>query len=596
MGQDGRRLIWVVLVIAQFSALKAVGLEKADLEKARIGRELFLAGNLAISEGRFKDGHEIAERLIREHAGDYQIGLYLHFYAHTFYLVDEDFQKEMLRPRPQGIQERVAALKTKDNKSVLDLVKLAWVADQESWHLGSEYLEEILEKHGESIWRDWAEFELGVAKRSKRSGAVRSGTEEHRAKYRELYSFAEGFIKEHPNSYLTPRVLKAGAGWACLSDDAAAKKEAVKMCKRVLREYPSAEYHCARARRKLRRLLGNTYEEADGCSEERDRIITLFYCHTPQLEDYKKFTTEYVAVRAELEEQTGISTVIAARLEQERITNRENISLIEFGPGKLRDANSAEVLAVLARYQNDPCWPVRHLAFRYAVWLAEVQPQAAIRSEVVNQLVKGFISGADRQAGRWLLSFHAEDFSDESKAVIRQRLAMDRLGRGTVLICGVARMEDQLPTLEKLLIDEMKHQARVEKGEAGFTWYYTTGWAARLARARMGIKEDIDRCLQLVEAVEDLNQRVLRLLFDVGYIRQPEAIEYLQSYLESDKRLPPVKPTVQGELYANRVMRILVESLRNFPVEKKETHGYSPGEIEAARKWMREQKRWNIIR
>jgi hypothetical protein len=296
------------------------------------------------------------------------------------------------------------------------------------------------------------------------------------------------------------------------------------------------------------------------------------------------------------EEQSGVSTLLAARLEQERITNRENMAPIKFGPGKLRDADPAEVLAVLGRYQNDPCWPVRHLAFRYAVWLAEVQPQPATRSEVVNQLVKGFISGADRQAGRWLLSFHAEDFSDESKAVIRQRLAMDRPGRGTVLICGVARMEDQLPTLEKLLIDEMAHQARVQKGEPGFTWYYTTGWAARLARARMGVKEDIDRCLQLVEAVEDPNQRVLRLLHDVGYIRQPQAVDYLRTYFLSDLRLPPTNSGRLGEPVANYLMPILADALRDFPVDRREGRIYTQEERETCQEWMSKQKQWDIIR
>jgi hypothetical protein len=295
------------------------------------------------------------------------------------------------------------------------------------------------------------------------------------------------------------------------------------------------------------------------------------------------------------EEQSGISTLLVARLEQERITNRENMAPIEFGPGKLRDADPVEVLGVLARYQNDPCWPVRHLAFRYAVWLAEAQPQPATRSEVVKQLVKGFVSGADRQAVRWLLSFQAEDFSDESKALIRQRLAKDRPGRDIVFICGVAAMQEELPRLQELLIDELAYAAEARR-IGNKEWYYTTGWVARLARARMGVQSEIRRCLELVEGVEDVELRVRRLLFDVGYVRQPQAIEYLEKYLDSNKRLSPVKPSVQGELHANRAMRILVESLRNFPVRKKETHSYTPEEIEEARKWMGQQKEWKIIR
>jgi len=296
------------------------------------------------------------------------------------------------------------------------------------------------------------------------------------------------------------------------------------------------------------------------------------------------------------EEQSGVSALLAARLEQERAANRENMVPVKFGRGQLRDANATEVLAVLSSYQNDPCWPVRHLAFRYAVWLAELQPQPATRSEVVKQLLQGFIKGADRQAANWLLTFKAEDFSGESKALIRQSLAKERPSRGIVLVCGVACMEDQLPILEKMLIDEMKPQAKVERQHGGITWYYTRGWAARLARARMGVKEDINKCLELVETVEDLDRRVITLLRDVGYIRQQEAIEHLQKYLESDKRLSPVSPPVPGKPVASCVLDILIDCLKDFPVVRKPGRGYKAEQIEQARQWMKQQKQWNIIR
>jgi len=304
------------------------------------------------------------------------------------------------------------------------------------------------------------------------------------------------------------------------------------------------------------------------------------------------------------EEQSSVSSLLAARLEQERARNREDMVPVKFGAAQLRDANATEVLAVLSRYQNDPCWPVRHLAFRYALWLAEVQPQPATRTEVVKQLVNGFITDADRQAANWLLTFHAEDFSDESRALIRQSLAKERPSRGIVLICGVAQMKDQLPILEKMLIDEMKHQSEVDKQRIGLPWYYTTGWSARLARARMGVKEDITKCLQLVETVENLDRRVIKLLRDVGYIRQPEAIEFLQGYLESQQRLSPVKPTAPGKPVASYVLDILIDCLKDFPVARKPGRGYKWERIEQARKWMAEQKQklaqekkqWDIIR
>lgn len=273
-----------------------------DEKKTEEGKKLFLDANIALSEERFADAHAVAEELVREHAGDYQIGLYLHLYAHTFYLLDEDFRKGGLRPTPPGMRARIEAMKAKPDKSVIDLVKLAMVGDGPGGGFCIEYLEEILHKFPESVWADWAEIELWVARRW---GAVRSDTEERKQRYRGFYNFGKAFISEHPNSYLMPRLLKATAIWGCMWGNVRAKEEGMRMLQRVLHEFPSADYYCARARRKLRELLGDDYQEMDGCSEEGDRTITAFYCHSPQMEEYRKYVQEYLATREGMEAGIG---------------------------------------------------------------------------------------------------------------------------------------------------------------------------------------------------------------------------------------------------------------------------------------------------
>lgn len=263
---------------------------------------------------------------------------------------------------------------------------------------------------------------------------------------------------------------------------------------------------------------------------------------------------------------------------------------------ELKAVEPNHVLGVLERYEDDEAWVARRLTYWYEYRLAQLQPQPKLRQKIVKKFIKASVTNSVKQTNQWLLTFHADDFNEDSKQIIRQALKKDKVNRWHVLICGVARMEDQLPILEKLLIDEMKHQAKVEKREAGITWYYTAGWAARLARARMGVKSDIERCLQLVETVQDLHRRVTTLLHNVGYIRQPEAIEFLKGYLESDKRLPSVTPPVPGTLVASYVMNILIDCLRDFPIERKPWGAYSLKQIEEARQWMRQQKKWNIIR
>ena len=265
---------------------------------------------------------------------------------------------------------------------------------------------------------------------------------------------------------------------------------------------------------------------------------------------------------------------------------------------QLKDADPQQVLSLLALYEKDRSWIVRRMVHLYEVRLARLHLRLDIKREVVCRLVRTLVdpnSGLARHCYEWLLFFTENDFSSESKAILHQALARENINRHHVLICGVANIQEELPHLRELLIDEMAY-SNDPKTRHSRKWYFTLGWSARLARARMGVKEDVAKCIKLAELEQDSDERVLRILPDIGYIRQPEAIRYLQKYLESDKRLPPVKPTAPGELYASRVMHILAESLKNYPVKKKEARNYTEQEIDVCRKWMSEQTKWDIIR
>jgi len=301
MKKEPFTFIFMLFVIGCFNITyvqKVVG-GRTALDKINDAKKLFLQGNIALSEKRFADAHMIAKRLLLEYAEDPQIWLYMHFYIHTFYFLDDDFRKSMLRPTPPGIQKRIDELRAKENKNVIDLVTLAWVADYEAGDFNSTYLEQIIQKFHNSVWADWAETELAFANIPGR-GTV---TEERSAAF---YNFCTKFMKTHPDTHLMPRLLSIAAGARQrMSQDKQAKNEATRMYQRILDNYPSAEYCCADARRELRRLLGESYKDPPGCSEENDRIITQFYCVLPDLGEYKKYTTEYVKMieqrRAETE-------------------------------------------------------------------------------------------------------------------------------------------------------------------------------------------------------------------------------------------------------------------------------------------------------
>jgi len=283
-------LLLFALVGAGNGLLETRAAAKSEDEKVNDGKKLFLEVSIAISEGRFADGHAMAEKLIRDHAGDYQIDLYLSRYLHSFYFLDEDFRKGQLHPTPSQMQTKIDQMKEERSKSVMDLVRLGMVGDGPGGGFCVEYLREILQRFPRSIWADWAATEVRF------SDIFRDAkTEEER--YREFYNFGKSFMQEHQHSYVTPRLLCITAtARERMSQDEAGRDEAISMCRRVLKDYAVADYYCAYARQKLRGLLGDNYVEAEGCSEDRDRIITRFYCHSPEATKYKKYTAEYVQV------------------------------------------------------------------------------------------------------------------------------------------------------------------------------------------------------------------------------------------------------------------------------------------------------------
>lgn len=293
-------------------------------------------------------------------------------------------------------------------------------------------------------------------------------------------------------------------------------------------------------------------------------------------------------------ENDGIESI----LETAAIQIRNNKHFKGISDEQLKAADPQAVLSLLAPYEKDPAWTVRRLAHLYGVRLADLHPIPEVRQEVTKRLVEAIVNPDlhwSPQPYKWLLTFKAGDFNSQTKTLIRQSLMKDRHidQKSLVLIVGVANIREELPRLKKLLIDEVAYK----NDPNSFTkWYYTLGWKARLARARMGVEEDINRCIELVETEKFKGLGALNLLHDLAYIRQPATIDVLKEYVFSDERLSPVKPTAPGEPVAAYVIDILADCISNLPIKKRDGRGYKQDEIELCRKWMSEQTEWEIIR
>ena len=225
------------------------------------------------------------------------------------------------------------------------------------------------------------------------------------------------------------------------------------------------------------------------------------------------------------DEPAKIDTIIPEMMDQVR----RNKPIRGLTDAQLKVAKPQEFLSLMRPYEKDVSFPVRRLTYRYLWRLANLHPTREVRQAVTSRLLEGYIKRrATRQEAIWLMTFGENDFSAVTKGIIRQALTKDASSRRLIRFCGIANIHEELPRLQKLLIDESEYKAKTAPQPGIKKWYYTLGWNARLARARMGVKEDIERCIQLVEAEENATERVLRLLPDVGYIRQSKAIKCLK--------------------------------------------------------------------
>jgi len=259
----------------------------------------------------------------------------------------------------------------------------------------------------------------------------------------------------------------------------------------------------------------------------------------------------------------------------------------------LRAEDPQIALNLFEPYVKDSSSTVRRMAYTLLRRTAELHATPPVRQRVVETLLEERIRHPEEVDSALSVFQREADFSPAAKDVIRREMAGD--GLRPIDLCGVAQLRDQLPRLGDLLIDETQP---TDPGRPIAYRWATEGWRARLARARMGVQEDVQRCIALVDSEPDEKLRVKHLLADVAYIRQPEAIRYLQKYLDSDKRFPDdygvFEGYMRGEAYAHVALRLLRQCLEGFPPGNKYVRTWQ--DVLEAREWMAQQTQWHIIR
>jgi hypothetical protein len=204
----------------------------------------------------------------------------------------------------------------------------------------------------------------------------------------------------------------------------------------------------------------------------------------------------------------------------------------------------------------------------------------------------------DYRASTGIFLFRADDFTTTTKQMIHGMLHGPRTSGKAVFACGIAQMKEEIPFLKSIMRD-----SKDEGDVFSEVKMLPIAWQAKLACARMGERSDIEEVIEIVKGISPQRRLVSRLR-DLGYIRQPEAIQYLQGILFSDEQLPMDRdvlpgfeaPPPLGIPYARYAIHVLTACLEGFPNEWDAGRYYSDDEIQKARRWMLEHRDWKIIR
>jgi len=289
----------------------------------------------------------------------------------------------------------------------------------------------------------------------------------------------------------------------------------------------------------------------------------------------------------------SISTMKGQNVETKITNMMENArtqGFVELDETIVDKGNPQEVLSALSKYNEDPLKQIRHITMILEYQIAQKHPSNKIVAEVVEGLAQHSLDEEPvvwQQAARLLLNFSTVDFSDKATNTIKDALNRSELSNEIILIGGIVGHRDEIEKLKAKYLQEEVNSSRL--------WYGKSTWACQLALARIGDNAAINEVVNKITAEEEPILKITRLLKDLEYIRQPQAIEVLNEILNSEERLPSVKSGKPGTKYAYYALDLLAKSIEDFPMKSKGV-GCSKQELKGAREWMNEKSTYRIIR
>lgn len=305
------------------------------------------------------------------------------------------------------------------------------------------------------------------------------------------------------------------------------------------------------------------------------------------------FLVKYASGDSSSEPLESVSS--AVRREMEAVRTYTNTPV-----GPLVRKYGYSVVAAVEEYTKDEDERVRSYAYFYMDVATSQSTNVVERLDGVGKLLKGVFASpeADRAImDRLIKKYRSKDFSASSLELLSEKLA-ECPTYELILLVGVADDTSQSEKLKEIR-DSVKEP--LKPWGIGAKKEHSWAFAAMMARARMGEKDDVRRCIELVQSYPDEDVRLGILHHRLSYVRQPEVVEYLKGYL-LDNRDESGSPKQLKMTYGQRAMVALSEMIEGFPPfkgmpqEEEKKLDSIPAMTQYCYEWLNKQEKLNIIR
>jgi hypothetical protein len=225
----------------------------------------------------------------------------------------------------------------------------------------------------------------------------------------------------------------------------------------------------------------------------------------------------------------------------------------------LKETNTLEVISSASLFFQDTLSQVRVKAYLLISGVGLQSKKGNVRQEAVNKLVQASRDADGGNVGMlWssLTRFNKEDFSTAAKDSLKSRFRQKPAHLNEILkLMGYLEMKDMAEEIRPLSLSGNSNKR--------------DRWAALLALARMGDAASVQSLMQRVQKLPVNDDVVYEVFPDLAYTRQPEAINYMITVLNSDEKncLSADAENETAIPCAYRVMEQLAPVIEDYPLK-----------------------------